>query len=70
MNYFFLMLLSMPVFAQTTSKCPTESFAVEFMSPITKAKKSFCAYQKDEATIKHGEEIIFNSKYEVKTRIF
>ncbi|MBA2405888.1 MAG: hypothetical protein H0V66_14015, partial [Bdellovibrionales bacterium] len=69
MKYIWLSLLSFPVLAQNSPHCPAESFVVEFISPITKAKKSFCAYQKNGETIKHGEEFIFNTNGEIKNKL-
>jgi hypothetical protein len=69
MKIIFLTFFSLSVFAQNIPQCPPESFVVEFNSPITKAKKSFCAYQKNGETIKHGEELIFDTKDEVVKRI-
>lgn len=69
MKILFLTFFSLSVFAQNIPQCPPESFVVEFNSPITKAKKSFCAYQKNGETIKHGEELIFDTKGEVIKRV-
>ena len=69
MKILFLTFFSLSVFAQNIPQCPPESFVVEFNSPITNAKKSFCAYQKNGETIKHGEELIFDTKGEVVKRI-
>lgn len=69
MKFIFLTFFSLSVFAQNIPQCPPESFVVEFNSPITKAKKAFCAYQKNGETIKHGEELIFDTNGEVKKRI-
>ncbi|HXH73756.1 MAG TPA: hypothetical protein VNJ08_02255 [Bacteriovoracaceae bacterium] len=41
-------------------KCPLESTKIEFISPVTQAKKEICGYQKDGATIKHGYESSFD----------
>lgn len=59
----------MSAFAQNTPQCPSESFVIEFNSPITNSKKSFCGYLKNGETVKHGEELIFDSKGEIKTRL-
>lgn len=63
------MLLSLPAFAQNSPQCPPESFVVDYVSPITKARKSFCGYQKDGVTIKHGEEFIFDTKGNVTKKL-
>lgn len=68
MKYLIWLLLPYTLYAQTPI-CPPESMVIEFISPTTKAKKAFCGYIKDGETIKHGEEIIFDGKGEVKKRI-
>lgn len=60
MKYFFLFFITTTLFAQNSPQCPTESFLIEFTSPVTGGKKSFCGYQKDGATVKHGEEWSFD----------
>lgn len=57
---FLLFLYASTCLGQSTPSCPSESFLIEFNSPITGGKKSFCAYQKDGATIKHGDEYSFD----------
>ncbi len=39
------------------------------MRPISGLKKSFCGYQKDGNTIKHGDEFIYNEKGEMIKKI-
>ena len=70
MKIILFAFLSLSVFAQTIPQCPPESYVVEFNSPITRSKKSFCAYQKNGETIKHGEELIFDAKGEVVNRLY
>jgi len=55
-----LFLYSGTCLGQSPLSCPPESFLIEFNSPITGGKKSFCAYQKDGATVKHGDELSFD----------
>ena len=69
MNLILLAFFSLSAFTQNIPVCPTESFVIEFISPTTRAKKSFCAYQKNGETIKHGEELIFDPNGEVKQRL-
>lgn len=69
MKFIFLFLFSLPAIAQNIPVCPPESFVVEFISPTTHAKKAFCAYQKNGETIKHGEELIFDTNGVVKNRL-
>ena len=69
MKIILFAFLSLSVFAQTIPQCPPESYVVEFNNPITRSKKSFCAYQENGETIKHGEELIFDAKGEVVKRL-
>jgi hypothetical protein len=55
-----LFLYASTCLGQSAPSCPPESFLIEFNSPITGGKKSFCAYQKDGATVKHGDELSFD----------
>lgn len=50
--------------------CPPESTLIEFVSPITKSKKAFCGYQKDGATVKHGEEWTYDSQGTVTKKLY
>jgi hypothetical protein len=68
MKYFILFLLSANVLAQNSLQCPTESFLIEFVSPITGGKKSFCGYQKDGVTVKHGPEWSFDRSGVITSR--
>jgi hypothetical protein len=63
-----LPFLLLPLASLATTKgpiCPAESILIEFMSPITGGKKSFCGLQKDGTTIKHGEEWSYDRKGEL-----
>ena len=65
MIIYFLLLLSVPLLAQTSPVCPAESTVIEYVSPVTHGKIASCAYSKDGATVKHGEEFVFKSSGEL-----
>ena len=69
MKYLIIALFSLSAYSQHIPQCPPESLRVEYMSPVTGTKKSFCGYQKDGKTIKHGEELIFDSEGNVTKKI-
>ncbi len=69
MKYLFTFFLSLSAFAQNNPQCPSESYLIEYTSPVTRLKKSFCGYLKDGNTIKHGDEFIYDAKGEVIKKI-
>jgi hypothetical protein len=69
MNILLALFLSSLLHAQTAPVCPAESFLIEFTSPVTGGKKSFCGYQKDGQTVKHGEEWSYERNGTLKTKI-
>jgi hypothetical protein len=69
MKYLFAFFISHSTFAQNIPQCPSESYLIEYTSPVTRLKKSFCGYLKDGNTIKHGDEFIYDAKGEVIQKI-
>lgn len=69
MKYIFFFFVSLSAIAQNIPTCPSESILIEFVSPITKGKKSFCGYLKNGETVKHGEEFIFNASGELQKKL-
>ena len=69
MKYLIITLYSLSAYSQHIPQCPLESLLIEYMSPVTGTKKSFCGYQKDGKTIKHGEEFIFDTKGNVTKKL-
>jgi hypothetical protein len=69
MNILVALFLSSLLQAQTAPLCPPESFLIEFTSPTTGGKKSFCGYQKDGETVKHGEEWSYDRSGILKKKI-
>ncbi len=70
MNILLLLFLSSLLHAQEVPECPTESFLIQFTSPATGGKKSFCGYQKDGETVKHGEEWTFDRNGSLKKKTY
>lgn len=65
MIIYLLLLLSLPLMAQNQPTCPPESIPIEYVSPVTHGKVAFCGYLKNGETVKHGEELNFNSSGEL-----
>ena len=69
MNILVVLFLSSLLQAQTAPTCPPDSYLIEFTSPTTGGKKSFCGYQKDGETVKHGEEWSYDRNGILKKKI-